>query len=116
MGQVSDILVHAVVPAMAILGWLLFGPRGPASWRAAGYGFLITTVWLVFTLVRGALVHYYPYPFMDVDANGYASVAVWVVVIIAFFWVLCAAAVALEGWVVPLLGRERAPVQVEAEP
>jgi len=33
-------------------------------------------VWLVYTLVRGAFVGWYPYPFVDVGSHGYGYVAV----------------------------------------
>ena len=28
--QVADVLLHTVVPALAMVGWLVFGPRGRA--------------------------------------------------------------------------------------
>lgn len=48
---------------------------GSALW------FGVTAVWLAFTLIRGAAIHWYPYPFIDVTKIGYAKTllnCVWV--------------------------------------
>lgn len=71
---VTDSVFHYVVPLAAVVGWLLFGPRPRVEGRTvlASLGFPL--LWLAYTLVRGALVHEYPYPFVDVDALGYGQV------------------------------------------
>ena len=71
---VADKLLHMAVPALALVGWLVLGPRGRAR-RADLAPFLVVPVaWLAYTLVRGALVDWYPYPFIDVGEHGYAVV------------------------------------------
>ncbi len=74
-------LVHTIVPILAVVGWLAFGPRGAISARTAWLSLLFPVVWLTFTLIRGTVVGFYPYPFVDVKALGYGEVAlncVWV--------------------------------------
>jgi hypothetical protein len=34
----------------------------------------VPVVWLTYTLIRGAIVGWYPYPFIDVGQHGYAKV------------------------------------------
>jgi hypothetical protein len=68
-------LVHTAVPIMAVLGWLLFGPRGLISWRTIGLSVIYPILWVVFTMTRGALTDWYPYPFLQVDEVGVLSVA-----------------------------------------
>ena len=65
----GDQLVHTVVPIMAIVGWLLFGPRGWATAAVARMSLTFPVLWLAFTLVRGAVVHWYPYHFIDVSTT-----------------------------------------------
>jgi len=65
----GDQLVHTVVPLMAAVGWLLFGPRGWTSGAVARLSLLFPVLWLAFTLVRGAIVHWYPYHFIDVSTT-----------------------------------------------
>ena len=53
--------------------------------------------WLVYTLVRGAVTGFYPYPFLDVDERGYAAVAVACVAIAVLFVALAALAWKVDG-------------------
>ncbi len=67
----ADKLLHVVTPLLILVGWLVFGPRGLAT-RSDVWAFLVLPVgWLVYTLVRGEIVDWYPYPFLDVDLHGY---------------------------------------------
>lgn len=68
----ADKLLHLVVPLLAAIGWVFFGPRD----RISGLGaFLVVPLgWLAYTLVRGAFVDWYPYPFIDVNEHGYGVV------------------------------------------
>jgi hypothetical protein len=69
-------LVHTVVPVMAVVGWLILGPRGLVSKRVAWLSLIFPVCWLAFTLIRGAIAHWYPYPFIDVTQLGYGGAAV----------------------------------------
>ena len=71
--QLGNQLVDTIVPLLAIFGWLIFGPRGQTSWRVAWLSALYPFFWLAFTLIRGAIIHWYPYPFIDVTTLGYAK-------------------------------------------
>lgn len=79
--QIANQLVHTVVPVLTVAGWLLFGPRGLVSARVAWLSLLFPVCWLAFTLIRGAVIDWYPYPFIEVTRLGYAKVmlnCVWV--------------------------------------
>src|SRR5206468_2607658 len=71
---------------------------GAARWRA------YPLVWTGYVLVRGAIVGKYPYPFLDPANGGYGMVAVYVVAILVFGTLLCAAC----AWVGTQLGGRRA--------
>jgi hypothetical protein len=71
--QFGNQLVHTVVPVLTVVGWLMFGPRGLTSARIAWLSVLYPVCWLAFTLIRGAVIHWYPYHFIDVDTLGYAK-------------------------------------------
>jgi len=73
---VANELVHTVVPVMAVVGWLLAGPRGLFTKNVVWWSLSFPVCWLAFTLIRGAVAHWYPYPFMDVTALGYFRAAV----------------------------------------
>jgi len=94
---VADRSLHLVVPALAVAGWLVFGPRGRAGMQDLLPSLALPVGWLAYTLVRGAFVDWYPYPFIDVGEHGYAVVLL-----------NCAGVAALMlliGWVVLLLDR-----------
>lgn len=68
-------IVHYVVPIMMVLGWLLFGPRRRIDRSTVLGALLFPLLWTGYTVARGAVWHWYPYPFVDVTAHGYAVVA-----------------------------------------
>jgi hypothetical protein len=50
-------------------------------------------VWIAYTMIRGPIAGWYPYPFLDPANGGYASVAVTSLIILAGGAVLCVVAV-----------------------
>ena len=50
--QLANQLVHTVVPVLAVVGWLLAGPRGQATARAAWLSPIYPLAWLAFTLTK----------------------------------------------------------------
>jgi hypothetical protein len=88
---VADRLLHLVVPLLALVGWLLFGPRPRIEWpaclRAAGW----PVAWLAVILVSGALTGWYPYPFLDHRDHGWDHVVVVCIGIFVLFFTLFAA-------------------------
>jgi len=73
---VADKLLHLVVPLLALVGWIVFGPRRRASAADVVPFLVVPLFWLGYTLVRGAFVDWYPYPFLDVTEHGYGVVLV----------------------------------------
>ncbi|WP_432564643.1 Pr6Pr family membrane protein [Kineococcus sp. SYSU DK003] len=61
---------HYVAPTMALLGWLAFGPRPRVDGRTLAWTFAWPIAWIVYTFVRGAVVDWYPYPFLDASELG----------------------------------------------
>ncbi|NUR31669.1 MAG: Pr6Pr family membrane protein [Catenulispora sp.] len=73
--NVADLGLHVVTPILAVLGWLLFGPRPRFAWTTLAWSLVFPLAWLAYTLIRGTIVDWYPYPFIDVITHGYARVA-----------------------------------------
>ncbi len=71
---VVNTLVHYIVPVLAVLGWVVFGPRPRIGRPVVLWSLLFPVLWLAYTLVRGAVWDWYPYPFLDVTTHGYARV------------------------------------------
>lgn len=87
---VGDAIRHTVVPVMAWVGWLVLGPRRFLTGRAVWWTLAFPAVFTLLTLVRGPLVDWYPYPFIDVIDLGYAPAVVNGVAIIAGYVTLAA--------------------------
>ncbi len=85
-----NVIVHYVVPIMMVAGWLAFGPRPRIDMRTVLWSLLFPVVWFAYTLVRGAIWKWYPYPFLDVPAHGYARVAVNAILVTAVLAVVAA--------------------------
>jgi hypothetical protein len=97
LAHVADVLLHTVVPALAVGGWLLFGPRGRAPARLIVPALIFPVAWLVFTLIRGEAVGVYPYPFLDVSDLGYARATLNCVVVAVLYVGVAALAVFVDG-------------------
>jgi hypothetical protein len=93
---VADFLLHTASPVLGVAGWLLFGPHGLVSRQVVAYALVFPLAWLAFTLVRGPIVDFYPYPFVDVPALGYVRALLNCVGVLALFLLLAAATAALD--------------------
>lgn len=96
-GLVWNVLLHIVVPVMAVVGWLLIGPRRIVSPRVAWLSVLFPVCYIAFALIRGAIDHWYPYPFIDVTQLGYGRAVLNCVPMPLFTLGLAAAATVLDG-------------------
>jgi hypothetical protein len=93
---VANLLVHTVTPLLGVVGWLIFGPRGQTDARIVAWSLVFPLAWLVFTLVRGELVGFYPYPFLNVTDHGYPTVLVNSLLVAALFVGFAATLTALD--------------------
>ena len=73
---VADKLLHVVVPLLAVVGWLVSGPRPRTSWASSLRATVWPLVWLAVILAQGARTGWYPYPFLDHAQHGWAHVIV----------------------------------------
>jgi hypothetical protein len=92
----ADKLLHVAVPLIVLVGWLVFGPRDRVDGADVLAFLIVPVVWLAYTLVRGAIVNWYPYPFIDVGLHGYAVVAATCLAIATLMCGLAASAMWLD--------------------
>jgi uncharacterized membrane protein len=91
-----DKLLHVVVPLLAVVGWVLFGPRRRVTGRVVLLALIYPFAWLAYTLLVGAVSGWYPYPFLDVGENGGGAVAVAALGIALFLGALATLAWCLD--------------------
>jgi len=97
----ANTALHVVVPILVVADWLLAPPtrrltiRHVLLWMVAPLGYL------AYSLVRGPIVDWYPYPFIDPRPSGYGTVVVGALTVaVAFF-----AASLFVAWIGNRLGR-----------
>lgn len=98
-------VVHQLFPIVVIADWLIDPPSAAIPFRRSLVWLAYPLAWVGYTLVRGALSGWYPYPFLDPANGGYPTVAIYVVTILAFGILLCAAVSTIGN----VLGRRRLP-------
>ncbi|CAN7345462.1 Pr6Pr family membrane protein [Phenylobacterium sp. LjRoot164] len=82
---VADVTLHYVTPALFLVDWLAFTPKGTLRANAV-IGWLIFPLGFgIYSLARGPVSGFYPYPFLDAGALGYAKVLTNMAVMSAFF-------------------------------
>ncbi|KQQ20504.1 hypothetical protein C1I63_03205 [Rathayibacter caricis DSM 15933] len=93
----SSALLHFVIPTLAMLDWILGPGRRPVPWRSTLTVLGFPVVWGVITLVRGALIGWYPYFFLDPDqVDGPVMYVVYDVIVLGLISGIAAFVVALS--------------------
>jgi hypothetical protein len=83
---IADNLLHVVVPVLYILYWIFFIPKGSLKWRNGIQWTYFPFAYLIYSLVRGHFVGWYPYPFLNVGEFGYQKVFINAgFIVLAFF-------------------------------
>ena len=79
-GEWTNTVLHRLIPLVLLIDWAVFRPKSlPAlSWLT---WLAFPLVYGVYTLTRGPLVDWYPYPFIDPRSQGYLSMTLGVVVV-----------------------------------
>lgn len=85
-GYTVDNMLHVLVPILYIVYWAFFTPKNRLHWKDGLMWIIFPTVYLIYSMIRGALVHWYPYPFLDAGKYGYGTVSVNVIVMITVFF------------------------------
>lgn len=71
VSAVTDFGLHIATPVLAVVGWLVWGPRPRISVRVLLWFLIWPVAYFAYSLIRGAVTGWYPYPFVDVTVLGY---------------------------------------------
>lgn len=80
-----DVIMHKILPVVMLLDWLIAPPANRLALKDAATWLIYPLVYAVYTLIRGPIVDWYPYPFMDPRERGYGYVAVMCGVVTVWF-------------------------------
>jgi uncharacterized membrane protein len=71
-----NMVFHQLIPVVVLLDWVLFPPQFRFTFRQAIWWLVFPVAYLVYTLIRGPVVNWYPYPFLDAPQVGWPYVIV----------------------------------------
>jgi hypothetical protein len=96
----DNTVLHYLLPFALVVDWLIDPPYRRIAFRKAVIWLAYPVAYLAYTLVRGHIVDWYPYPFLNPEHKGYMSVAIVSVAV--------AATVGGLAWIVSRLSRRAA--------
>ncbi|MEO6702663.1 MAG: Pr6Pr family membrane protein [Jatrophihabitantaceae bacterium] len=91
----DNTVLHYIMPIVLMVDWLLADRPITVPFNRAVSWLVVPLAYLAYSLIRGPVVHWYPYPFMDPSRHGYLGIAITSVVIAvvlaAITWLLACA-------------------------
>lgn len=91
-----NVVLHYVMPVAVVLDWLLQPPASKQRIKHVAVALAFPAAYLLYALLRGAAVGWYPYPFLNpANVGGYGGVAPYAV---GIFVTLLVVAGALLAW------------------
>jgi len=85
---VVDQLLHSVIPLIYIIYWILFVRRYRLEWKTMLPWTIFPIIYCVYTMLRGPIAGFYPYPFLDVSKLGYTQAFINIIgIVFAFLFV-----------------------------
>jgi len=93
-------IVHFALPIAAVVDWLVWPPRRRLPFRVTFLWMIFPAIYVAYSLIRGAITGFYPYPFFSpAQPGGHGGVALYCLVMLVGFFVL--------AFVIRLLGNLR---------
>jgi hypothetical protein len=84
----DNTVLHFLGPIFVVADWFIARPPQRIAFRGALIWLVYPFAYGAYSLIRGAIVGWYPYPFLDPDEHGYPSIAATIVGLTLFAAVL----------------------------
>ena len=95
---VADTILHYVTPIFYIIWWWIFADHGRLAWRDVPLMLVPSLIYIIWVLMRGAIVAEYPYPVFNVTDLGYPQVLVNIVIVAIVLAVFFACTLAADRY------------------
>ncbi len=92
----ADNLLHHVMPVLYALFWLVFVTKGTLRWMSFLPWLIFPLHYVIVILTRGSVSRFWPYPFLDADKLGLATVAQNCALMVALFVAVSLIFIALD--------------------
>lgn len=83
-----NFVLHYLMPVVILADWLILAPKIRLSVRQIPLWLIFPIAYLIYSLIRGAIVGWYPYPFLDPVVNGWPQVVVMCIFITVVFVII----------------------------
>jgi len=80
----DNYVLHYIMPIVLVIDWLIDPPRTHLEIRSALTYITFPFVYLVYSLIRGSITGWYPYPFLNPDTGGYGALVISCVAVTCF--------------------------------
>lgn len=80
----DNIVLHYIMPIVVVADWIITPPKKSAPFAVVGLWLLFPIVYVMYSLIRGAFVGWYPYPFLNPGISSYTQVVITCLVITVF--------------------------------
>lgn len=94
--KVADVILHYVTPVFYVAWWVLFARHGTLQWSDVAKMLLPPILYLIYVMIRGAIVSEYPYPILRANELGYGPVAINVFAVLIVLAALCTITIAVD--------------------
>ena len=92
-----DNMLHVLIPILYILYWLFFITKEKLNWKNGLYWLLFPLVYLIYSLIRGSIVDWYPYPFLNAAKLGYGKVIINIITMLLVFLISGSVLIAINN-------------------
>ena len=94
--KLVDELLHSVIPILFIIFWFIFVPIENIKWKNVFPWLIYPIVYMIYALVHGAIINWYPYPFVDVNKLGYNTALINAFVVLGIIFLLSLALIGIS--------------------
>ena len=88
----DNIVLHYIIPIAMVVDWIADSPSRRIEFKKALVWLAFPLAYLVYSLIRGPIVNWYPYPFLNPVNGGYGQIAITSIIIllggIAMVWLV----------------------------
>lgn len=91
-------VLHGIFPIAVMVDWVLTRPVAVIRFRQSLVWLLYPIAWVGYTMARGPIAGWYPYPFLNPANGGLASVTGYIAAIFVFGLILCGVVSAVGRW------------------
>lgn len=67
-------VLHYIMPVVLVADWLLYPSKAKLSYKVVAVWAIVPIAYVAYSLIRGAAISWYPYPFLNATKLGYETV------------------------------------------